>query len=33
MMTDKVTINLNMFGPFMKNVIMDNLNSTHVVTV
>jgi hypothetical protein len=32
-MTDKVTINLNMFSPFMKNIIMSNLNSTYIVTV
>jgi hypothetical protein len=32
-MTDKVTVNLNMFGLFMKNIIMGNLNSTSVVTV
>jgi hypothetical protein len=33
MMTDKVTINLNIFGSFMKNIIMGNLNITSVVTV
>ena len=29
---NKVTINLNVFGAFMKHIIMGNLNSTAVVT-
>lgn len=38
MVMDKVTvkvtmINLNMFSPFMKNIIMRNMNSTPVVIV
>ena len=31
MMTHKMTINLNMLGAFMENIIMRNLNSTTVV--
>jgi hypothetical protein len=33
MMTNKVTINLNMFGLFMKNISMGNLNSTPIVII
>ena len=32
-MTDEVTIDLNEFGAFMKNIIMSNENNTTVVTV
>ena len=33
MMTHKMTINLNMLGALMENIIMRNLNSTTVVTM
>jgi hypothetical protein len=33
MMTHKMTINLNMLGALMENIIMRNLNSTMVVTM
>ena len=33
MMTNEVTINLNMFSTFMKDIIMSNLNSTSIITV
>ena len=33
MMTDKVTIDLNVLGALMKNIIMSKVNSTTVVTV
>jgi hypothetical protein len=32
-MMDKVIVNLNTFGPFMKNIVMGNLNGTSIVTV
>ena len=32
-MTYKVAVDLDMFGSFMKNVIMGNLNSAMVITV
>ena len=32
MMTHKVTINFNVFGAFMKNVVVSNLNGTSIVT-
>jgi hypothetical protein len=31
MLSDKVTINLNVFGAIMKDIIMSNLNSTAIV--
>jgi hypothetical protein len=33
MMTDEVTIDLNVLGALMKNIIMRNVNSITVVTV
>ena len=33
MMMHKMTINLNMLGALMENIIMRNLNSTTVVTI
>lgn len=33
MMMDKVTINLNIYAPFAKYIIMSKLNSTLVVVV
>ena len=33
MMTNEVTINLNMFSTFMKDIIMNNLNSNSIITV
>ena len=32
-MTHKTTIDLNMFGAFVKHIIMRNLNDTPVVTI
>ena len=32
-MTNEVTIDLNMFSTFMKDIIMSNLNSTSIITV
>jgi len=32
-MTYKVVVNFNMFGTFIEYVIVDNLNSTLIVTV
>jgi hypothetical protein len=33
MMTDKVTIDLNVLGTLMKNIIMSKVNSITVVTM
>jgi hypothetical protein len=33
MMTNEVTIDFNVLGALMKNIIMSNVNSTTVVTV
>ena len=33
MLANKMTINLNMFGAIMKNIIVSNLNGTLIVTV
>ena len=33
MMTDEVTINLNVFGALIKNIIMSKVNSTTIVTM
>ena len=33
MMTNKVTINLNVLGTFMKNIIMGDVNSTTIVVM
>ena len=33
MMTNEMTINLNMFSTFIKDIIMSNLNSTSIITV
>ena len=33
MMTNEMTINLNMFSMFMEDIIMSNLNSTSIITV
>ena len=32
-MTSEVTINLNMFGHFMKDEVVNNLNSTFIITI
>ena len=32
-MTNEVTINLNVLGALMKNIIIGNVNSTTIVTV
>ena len=33
MMTNKMTVDLDVFGSFMKDIIVSNLNSTVVVTM
>ena len=33
MITDKMTINLDVFSPFMKDIIVSNMNGTLVVTI
>ena len=33
MITDKMTIDLNVFSPFMKDIIVSNMNDTLVVTI
>ena len=33
MIMDKMTINLDMFSPFMENIIISNMNETLVVTI
>ena len=32
MITDKMTINLDVFSPFMEDIIVSNMNGTLVVT-
>ena len=33
MITDKMTINLNVFSPFMEDIIVSNMNDTLVVII
>ena len=33
MITDKMTINLDVFSLFMKDIIVSNMNNTLVVTI
>ena len=33
MITDKMTINLNVFSPFIEDIIVSNMNDTIVVTI
>jgi hypothetical protein len=33
MLMDEVTINFNMFGSLMENIIVGNLNDTIIVTI
>ena len=33
MITDKITINLNVFSLFMEDIIVSNMNGTTVVTI
>ena len=33
MITDKMTINLDVFSPFIEDIIMSNMNGTLVVTI
>ena len=33
MITDKMTIDLNVFSPFMEDIIVSNMNGTPVVTI
>ena len=33
MITDKMTINLDVFSPFMEDIIVSNINDTLVVTI
>jgi hypothetical protein len=32
-MLDKMTIDLDVFGPFVEDIIASNLNSTPIVTI
>ena len=33
MITDKMTIDLDMFSPFIEDIIVSNINGTLVVTI
>jgi len=33
MLTNEVTINFNMFGSLMENIIVGNLNGTAIITI
>ena len=33
MITDKMTINLDVFSPFMEDIIVSNMNDTLVITI
>ena len=33
MILDKMTINLNVFSPFMEDIIVSNMNGTLVITI
>ena len=33
MITNKMTIDLDMFSPFMEDIIVNNMNGTLVVTI
>ena len=33
MITDKMTIDLNVFSPFMEDIIVSNMNGTLVITI
>ena len=33
MITDKMTINFDVFSPFIEDIIVSNINSTLVVTI
>ena len=33
MITNKITIDLNVFSPFMEEIIVSNMNGTLVVTI
>ena len=33
MITDKMTIDLDMFSPFMEDIIVSNMNDTLIVTI
>ena len=33
MITDKMTIDLDVFSPFMENIIVSNMNGTLVITI
>lgn len=33
MMTNKITINLDVFNPFMKDIVVSNLNGTPIITI
>ena len=33
MITDKMTIDFNVFSPFIKDIIVSNINDTLVVTI
>ena len=33
MISDKMTINLDVFSPFMEDIIVSNMNGTLVITI
>ena len=33
MIPDKITINLDVFSPFMEDIIVSNMNDTLVITI
>ena len=33
MITDKMTIDLDVFSPFMEDIILSNMNDTLIVTI
>ena len=33
MITDKITIDLDVFSPFMEDIIVSNMNGTLIVTI
>ena len=33
MITDKMTIDLDVFSPFMEDIILSNMNGTLIVTI
>ena len=33
MISDKITINLDVFSPFMEDIIVNNMNGTLIITI